>query len=147
MPPQVSHVNSSKIKNGVVPRPPHRQHNRPPIRGSPGMTTVAPGGGTAPDGIARVRVLYCCIPGGGPVGEGYAPGIGGAGGGGGGARACGGLNAGSGRWNERPRWLRLRLRLWPAGPLPPPLHGLEARMDVNGLPKRSQHLRHGCDGS
>jgi hypothetical protein len=45
IPPQVSHVNSSKIKNGVVPRPPHRQHNRPPIRGSPGKTTVEPGGG------------------------------------------------------------------------------------------------------
>jgi len=42
MPPQVSHVNSSKIKNGVVPRPPYRQHNRPPIRGSPSATTVEP---------------------------------------------------------------------------------------------------------
>ena len=62
-------------------------------------------------------------------------------GGAGDGRACGGLNAGSGRWNERPRVL------WLAAPLPSPRHGLEARMDVNGLPKRSQHLRHGCDGS
>jgi hypothetical protein len=39
MPPQVLHVISLKIKNGVVPRLPHHQDNRPPIRGSPGMNS------------------------------------------------------------------------------------------------------------
>ena len=55
--------------------------------------------------------------------------------------ACGGLNVGSGRWNVRPCWL------WLVALLPWLPHGLEASMDENGLPNRSQHLRHGCDGS
>jgi hypothetical protein len=92
MPPQVSHVISSKSKNGVVPRPPHRQHNRPPIRGSPGMTTVAPGGGTEPYGMALARELGC-MAGGGLDGGGYAPGIDCRDG----ALACGDLSAGNGR--------------------------------------------------
>jgi hypothetical protein len=41
IPPQVSHVISSKIKNRVVPRLPHHQDNCPPIRGSPGMNSRA----------------------------------------------------------------------------------------------------------
>ena len=64
MPIQVSHVISSKIRNGVTPRPPHRQHNRPPMRGSPGMTTVAPGGGIEPNGIGATREVELCITGG-----------------------------------------------------------------------------------
>jgi hypothetical protein len=65
------------------------------------MTTVAPGGGTEPMGKALAR------PGephagarGGLDGGGYAPGIDERDG----KLACGGLNAGSGRWKERPRW-------------------------------------------
>lgn len=33
------------MNRDVTPLPPHRQHILPPIRGSPGLTTVAPGGG------------------------------------------------------------------------------------------------------
>ena len=47
-PPHDSQGNSSKIKKDVLPRPLHREHNTPPIRASPGKTTAAPGGGTAP---------------------------------------------------------------------------------------------------
>jgi hypothetical protein len=69
--------------------------------------------------MALGRESHRCILGGGPdVGSGYAPGIvdwdGGPDVGSGyapgivdcdGELACGGLNAGSARWNERPRWL------------------------------------------
>ena len=44
-PPHTGHVCSSKIKNEVTPFPPHLQHSLPLMRGSPGRTTVAPGGG------------------------------------------------------------------------------------------------------
>ena len=101
------------------------------MRGSPGMTTVAPAGGIVPSGIGITRKLL-----GPPMGEdgGYVPGIGCGGGG----RTCGGgLNVGNGRWNVRP------CSLWLVDPLLWPLHGLDARMDVKGLLKRSQHLRHG----
>ena len=60
--------------NVTHPSPPHLQHNRPPILGSPGCTTAAPGGG-APQ-------VY--LNDGGDTGEGpglYPPGgIGGPGG-------------------------------------------------------------------
>ncbi len=38
------------MNRDVTPVPPHRQHILPPIRGSPGLTTVAPGGG-APENV------------------------------------------------------------------------------------------------
>ena len=67
------------------------------------MTTVEPGGGTEPIGKALARGPHAGTPTGargGPDGGGYAPGIDGRDS----ELACGGLNAGSGRWKERPRW-------------------------------------------
>jgi len=84
--------------------------------------------------LGTVRLLHRHVPQ-ERDGEGYAPGIDCVG-----ERTCGGLNEGSGRWNERLCWLWL-------DPLPWPPHGLEAITPEKGWPKRSQHLRHGCDGS
>lgn len=60
-PSQVAHICSSRNKDGTVPHPPHLQHNRPPVRGSPVVATGEPGGG-APTigtgtGIGRELVL------------------------------------------------------------------------------------------
>ena len=60
----------------TVPSPPHRQHNRPPIRGSPGRTTADPGGGgpTVYVSCARGASPPCGPP--GPIGvPGYPPGM------------------------------------------------------------------------
>jgi hypothetical protein len=45
IPLHTSHLSVSKIMKLTQPSPPHLQHTRPPIRGSPGCTTAAPGGG------------------------------------------------------------------------------------------------------
>lgn len=45
IPLQIGHWSMSKIRKLTVPEPSHRQQSRPPMRESPGVTTIDPGGG------------------------------------------------------------------------------------------------------
>jgi hypothetical protein len=54
-PPQVEHGTSSNNKNGTTPWPPHFQHILPPILGSPGGKTSAPGGGWWNSSVSVIR--------------------------------------------------------------------------------------------